>query len=105
MDWIQAAATSGVVLAGYAITYVRKSGRDEKRTETTEGTLQDHDRRLNEHDNRFEELNSKFVPRQELEETMGAIRESQKRTERWLEALMLPRVRPIVADVDEYGKK
>jgi hypothetical protein len=36
---------------------------------------------------------------------MGAIRESQKRTERWLEALMLPRVRPIVSDVDDYGKK
>jgi hypothetical protein len=36
MDLIQVAATSGIVLGGYAVTYLRRSGRDEKRFEDLE---------------------------------------------------------------------
>src|SRR4051794_38073263 len=104
MDLIQVAATSGIVLGGYAVTYLRRSGRDEKRFEDLETevkeTKEGHNVRLDEHDKRFDELNTRFVPRHELEESMGAIRESQRRTERLLEALILPRVRPIVTDMD-----
>jgi hypothetical protein len=108
MDFVQAAVTSGIVLVVHAATYLRKSGRDERRMDNLETDVKEtkdsHAIRLDGMDKRFDELNTRFVPRHELEETMGAIRESQKRTERWLEALMLPRVRPLGSDSDDHGK-
>jgi FtsZ-interacting cell division protein ZipA len=95
IDWQQALVSVGTVAVTAILVHAKKSGADDKRMENFEGTSKDHGRRLDEHDDRFEELNVKFVPRQELKETMDAIQKSQDRTERWLEALIMPRVNPI----------
>jgi TolA-binding protein len=100
MDWVQAGITAGVVVAGHVISYTRSAARNDKRMEDVEETQDKHEFRLGEHDDKFDQLGVKFVPRQELQETMGSIRESQKQMQRWLEALMLKRVRPIPIDDD-----
>jgi hypothetical protein len=95
MDWQQAAVTVGSVVAGVAVTHIRNAARTDKRMETVEEVQGKHGERLDSHDTKFDELNTRFVPRQELEGMMNSISESQKRTERWLERLILGRVPPI----------
>ena len=98
MDMLQTVISVGAVVATAVLSRVKKSGHDEKRMESVEDTQKVHGQRLDEHDDRFDDLNTRFVPRPELQETMGAIRKSQDRQERMLEALILPRVRPIGTD-------
>jgi TolA-binding protein len=102
MDLVQTAVIVGSSVAGYVISEVRASARTGKRMETVEEVQEKHGQRLDVHDTKFDELNTRFVPRQELEGTMDSIRESQKRTERWLERLILGRVPPISSG--EEGK-
>lgn len=95
MDWLQAAVTSGTVVAGIVISQVRKEARTDKRIDTVEEAQEDHGKRLDHHDSKFEQLNTLFVPRQELETVLNSIDQSQKRMERWLERLILRRTPPL----------
>lgn len=94
-------------IAGTAVGWVVRSvfAAGQKGSEITttvaghEKKIEEHSERLDNHDERFRGLNTEFVPRPEVNESLGSIKESQRRQEQLL--LHLVTGKPIKPDVSE----
>lgn len=91
VDWVDRAITVGLAVAGYGLAHVFTSIRQGKDIEQLGVTQLQQGKRIDNHDEQFRKLNSDFVPRLEITESMETIKKSQARTERWLEWIMFGR--------------
>jgi hypothetical protein len=88
MDWQQVAVTIGAVVVANVGNYIATAARLGERIGNVEKVQIEHKDRLDDHDGRFVGLAEQFTPRAEMATSLTAIRESQARTETWMQFLI-----------------